>query len=59
MNMLGWAIVAFVVCAFTGMLGFTGLARGVATPARWLFGIFLAIALVLIVLIVSGVRPVP
>ena len=59
MNMFGWAIVAFVVCAFTGALGFTGLSRGAATPARWLFGIFLTIALVLIVLIVSGVRPVP
>ena len=59
MNLFGWAIIAFVVAAFAGALGFTGLARGAATPAKWLFGIFLATALVLIALIVSGVRPVP
>ena len=48
--MLTWAIIALVIALTAGALGFTGLARAAGTVAKVLFGIFLAIALVLFVL---------
>ncbi|MDQ3812981.1 MAG: DUF1328 domain-containing protein [Armatimonadota bacterium] len=55
MGFLEWAIMALIVSLVAGALGFTGVARGAATIAKVLFGIFLFIALVLFVLIVLGV----
>jgi uncharacterized membrane protein YtjA (UPF0391 family) len=48
--MLTWAIIALVVALTAGALGFTGVARAAGTVAKFLFGVFLAIAVVLLVL---------
>jgi uncharacterized membrane protein YtjA (UPF0391 family) len=50
MGLLGWAITALVIAVVAAVLGFGGIARGAATIAKWLFGLFLIIALVLFVL---------
>lgn len=50
MGLLGWAIVALVVALIAGLLGFGGIARGAATIARVLFGLFLLTALILFLL---------
>jgi uncharacterized membrane protein YtjA (UPF0391 family) len=55
MDLLTWAIIALIVAVVAGALGFTGIARGAATIARLLFGIFLAIAVVLFLLVLLGV----
>ena len=54
--MLELAIGALIVSALAGALGFTGIARGAATVAKVLFGIFLLIALILFVLVFLGIR---
>ena len=48
--MLKWAIIFLVVSLVAGALGFTGIASGAARIAKILFGICLAIFLVLLVL---------
>jgi uncharacterized membrane protein YtjA (UPF0391 family) len=55
MDLLTWAIVAFVISIIAGALGFTGVARGAATIAKVLFGIFLVIAIILVLLLVLGI----
>ncbi len=51
--MLSWAII-FAICALVfGLLGFTGIAAGFATIARFLLALFLI--LFLLVLIFGGV----
>ncbi len=48
--MLKWAIIFLVVSLVAGALGFTGIASGAARIAKILFGIFLAIFIVLLIL---------
>jgi uncharacterized membrane protein YtjA (UPF0391 family) len=48
--MLRWALIFLVISLVAGALGFTGVARGAGTIAKVLFGIFLLIFLVLLVL---------
>jgi uncharacterized membrane protein YtjA (UPF0391 family) len=48
--MLTWAIIALVVALIAGALGFTGVAAAAGTVAKILFGLFLAIAIILFVL---------
>ncbi|HEX2509428.1 MAG TPA: DUF1328 domain-containing protein [Microvirga sp.] len=48
--MLRWALIFLVISLVAGALGFTGVARGAATLAKILFGIFLLIFVVLLVL---------
>ena len=48
--MLKWAIIFLVISLVAGALGFTGLAAGAARIAKILFGIFLAIFVILLVL---------
>jgi uncharacterized membrane protein YtjA (UPF0391 family) len=48
--MLKWALIFLVISLVAGALGFTGIARGAATIAKILFGIFLAIFVVLLLL---------
>ena len=48
--MLKWALIFFVIAIVAGALGFTNLAAGAATIARVLFGLFLVIFIVLLVL---------
>lgn len=55
MGLLSWALIAFVISLIAGALGFTGVARGAATVAKWLFGIFLVLAGLLLVLGLLGV----
>lgn len=55
MDLLTWAIVAFVISIIAGALGFTGVARGAATIAKVLFGIFLVIAIILVLMLVLGI----
>lgn len=48
--MLMWAIGALVVALIAGALGFTGVAKGAAMIAWIIFGIFLLIFVVLLVM---------
>jgi uncharacterized membrane protein YtjA (UPF0391 family) len=48
--MLKWALIFLVISLVAGALGFTGVARGAANVARILFGVFLAIFIVLLLL---------
>ena len=48
--MLKWALIFLVISLVAGALGFTGIASGAARIAKILFGIFLAIFLILLVL---------
>ena len=50
MGLLGWAVAALVVALIAALLGFGGIARGAASIAKVLFGLFLLAALVLFVL---------
>lgn len=55
MDLLGWAIMALVISLIAGALGFTGIARGAGTIAKILFGIFLMIAIILFILLLTGI----
>ena len=48
--MLTWAIIALVIALTAGALGLTGIAKAAGTVAKVLFGVFLAVAVVLFVL---------
>jgi uncharacterized membrane protein YtjA (UPF0391 family) len=48
--MLKWALIFLVISLVAGALGFTGVARGAGTIAKVLFGVFLAIFVVLLLL---------
>ncbi len=48
--MLKWALIFFVISLIAGALGFTGVARGASRIAKILFGIFLLIFVVLLIL---------
>lgn len=50
MDLLWWAIIAFVVAIIAAGLGFGGVARGAASVSKLLFGIFIIVAIVLLVL---------
>ncbi|CAN5879264.1 hypothetical protein BH23PLA1_BH23PLA1_06080 [soil metagenome] len=55
MDLIWWAVIAFVVAMVAGALGFTNVAAGASTIGRVLFGIFLIIALIILVMVVLGV----
>jgi uncharacterized membrane protein YtjA (UPF0391 family) len=48
--MLKWALIFFVISIIAAALGFTNVAAGSAGIARILFGLFLIIALIFLVL---------
>jgi uncharacterized membrane protein YtjA (UPF0391 family) len=48
--MLKWALIFLVISLVAGALGFTGVARGAGSIAKILFGIFLAIFIILLIL---------
>lgn len=52
MKLLRWALIAFVISIIAGGLGFTGIASGARSISKILFGIFLAIAVVIVVIAV-------
>ena len=51
--MLRWALIFFVISLVAGALGFTGIAAGAGRIARILFGLFLVIALVVVVIAIA------
>ena len=51
--MLRWALIFFVISLIAGALGFTGIAAGAGRIARILFGLFLVIALVVVVIAIA------
>ena len=48
--MLTWALIFLVIALVAGALGFTNIAAGAATIGRVLFGIFLVVFVVLLIL---------
>lgn len=50
--MLKWSLTFLVIAIIAGILGFTGIAAGAATIAKFLFGIFLV--LFLVTLLIGG-----
>ncbi len=48
--MLKWALIFLVISLIAGALGFTGVARGAATIAKFLFALFLVLFVIFIVL---------
>ena len=48
--MLKWALIFLVISLIAGALGFTGVAAGAGRVAKILFGLFLAIFAVLLIL---------
>jgi uncharacterized membrane protein YtjA (UPF0391 family) len=55
MDLLQWALIAFVIAIIAGLFGFTGVAQGAASVGRLLFGLFLIVAVVFLVLALLGV----
>jgi len=54
--MLKWALIFAILAIISGALGFGGLATGFAVVAKVLFGIFLAVFLLMLVLGVTVYR---
>jgi uncharacterized membrane protein YtjA (UPF0391 family) len=50
MTILKWALIFFLVSIVAGLLGFTGISAASADIARFLFYVFVAIFLVLLIL---------
>ena len=48
--MLKWALIFLVISLVAGALGFTGVASGARTVAKVLFGLFLAMFVILLLL---------
>ncbi|MBZ6076752.1 DUF1328 domain-containing protein [Microvirga puerhi] len=48
--MLKWALIFLVISLVAGALGFTGIASGAKTIAKVLFGLFLILFIILILL---------
>lgn len=55
MGLLEAAIAALVIALIAGALGFTEVAAGATMIAKWLFAIFLIIALLLFAALVIGI----
>jgi uncharacterized membrane protein YtjA (UPF0391 family) len=49
-SMLKWALIFLVISLVAGALGFTGVASGARTIAKVLFGLFLVVFLILLLL---------
>ncbi|NNM75216.1 DUF1328 domain-containing protein [Enterovirga aerilata] len=47
--MLRWALIFFIISLVAGALGFTGIAAGAGRIARLLFGLFLVLAILVVV----------
>jgi uncharacterized membrane protein YtjA (UPF0391 family) len=55
MDLLQWALIAFVIAIVAGLFGFTGVASTAASVGRLLFGLFLVVAVIFLVLALLGV----
>jgi uncharacterized membrane protein YtjA (UPF0391 family) len=58
MTLLKWALALFVISLIAAMLGFTGVAEGTADIAKFLFFLFLAGAVLLLLLGLFAARAV-
>ncbi|MBN9518266.1 DUF1328 domain-containing protein [bacterium] len=58
MSLLKWALIFLILAGVAALFGFGGMAEGFTDIARVLFGIFLLILLVLVVLGASAYRAV-
>lgn len=56
MDLLQWALIAFVIAVVAGLFGFTGGEQGAAPVGRMLFGLFLVVAAIFLVLALLGVK---
>lgn len=54
--MITIAIGALVISLIAGALGFTGVAQAASAVAKIVFGVFLAIAVVLFLLLAAGIH---
>ena len=54
MTLLWWALISFVVAAVGGILGFTNVAAGASKVGQVLFGTFMLITVVIVLLAVIG-----
>lgn len=52
--MLKWAVILFVLSLIAGGLGFTGIASGARKIAMVLFGLFLILAIVVVLMAVAA-----
>jgi uncharacterized membrane protein YtjA (UPF0391 family) len=52
--MLKWALIFFVISIIAGGLGFTNVASGAAGIAKVLFGLFLIVAVIFLVLAITA-----
>ena len=48
--MLRWALIFFVISLIAGALGYSGVARGASRIAKILFGVFLAMVVIFLIL---------
>ncbi len=55
MSLFQWAVVALLISLGAGTLGYGGISHGTAVIARRCFGVFLAITMVLLVMVVMGI----
>jgi uncharacterized membrane protein YtjA (UPF0391 family) len=55
MGLLQWAILALAISLGAGALGFTGVAGALERVTKILFGVFLTLSVVMLVLVVLGV----
>jgi uncharacterized membrane protein YtjA (UPF0391 family) len=56
MDLLQWAIIAFGAAIIAGLFGFSSVARGAASVGRTLFGLFMVLAVVFLVIALLGVN---
>lgn len=55
MGLLELAIIALVVSVIAGAMGYTDLAKGAGKAAKWLFIVFLVIAVLLFAMVALGI----
>jgi uncharacterized membrane protein YtjA (UPF0391 family) len=56
MSLLEWAIIAFLIAIVAGLFGFTRVASNAAFVGRTLFGLFMVLAAVFLVISLLGVN---
>ena len=54
--MLKWALIFLVISIVAGALGFSGIAQGAATIARILFGLFLILFILVLIMLLTGIN---
>ncbi len=55
MGLLQWGLVALAISLIAGLLGLTSSAHAIRQIAKALFGFFLTLALIMLVMVVLGI----